>query len=77
MSRSPHSPRYVKLRSLLADARAAAQLTQAQVAKRLGRPQSFVSKYESGERQLDVVEFIDVCAALGVSPDLLVGLLTA
>lgn len=32
------------------------------------RPQSFVSKYENGERQLDVVEFVEVCKAIGVSP---------
>ncbi|WP_390349356.1 helix-turn-helix domain-containing protein [Variovorax boronicumulans] len=31
------------------------------------RPQSFVSKYENGERQLDVIEFLAVCKALGVS----------
>jgi transcriptional regulator with XRE-family HTH domain len=62
----------VKLRSLLSEARATAQLTQVQVAERLGRPQSFVSKYESGERQLDVIEFVEVCAALGVAPDRLV-----
>jgi transcriptional regulator with XRE-family HTH domain len=45
-----------------------AQLTQVQVAERLGRPQSFVSKYESGERQLDVVEFVEVCEALDAAP---------
>ena len=43
-------------------------LTQVQVATALKRPQSFVSKYESGERNLDVVEFVAVCKALGVSP---------
>lgn len=62
----------MKLRSLLSEARAAAQLTQVQVAARLGRPQSFVLKYESGERQLDVVEFVEVCAALDVAPDRLI-----
>jgi transcriptional regulator with XRE-family HTH domain len=40
-------------------------LTQAEVAKRLGKPQSYVSKYETGERRLDVVEFLDVAAAVG------------
>ncbi len=75
MSRSPHASRYVKLRSLLSEARASAQLTQVQVAERLGRPQSFVSKYESGERQLDVVEFVEVCEALAVAPTLLLGAL--
>jgi transcriptional regulator with XRE-family HTH domain len=43
-----------------------ANLTQLDVANRLGRPQSFVSKYESGERRLDVVEFLEVCAAVRV-----------
>lgn len=62
----------MKLRSLLSEARASAQLTQVQVAERLGRPQSFVSKYESGERQLDVVEFVEVCEALGLAPARLV-----
>lgn len=34
----------------------------------MNRPQSFVAKYEGGERRLDVVEFIEVCEALGVDP---------
>lgn len=68
VSRLLHSPRYKKLRTLLAKARREATLTQADVSERLQRPQSFVSKYESGERHLDVLEFIDVCKALGISP---------
>jgi hypothetical protein len=35
---------------------------------RLGRPQSFVSKYENGERQIDVAEFIEILSALGADP---------
>lgn len=71
MSRGLH-PTYKKLSSLLAEARIAAGLTQAQVAERMKRPQSFVSKYENGERQLDVVEFIAVCKAIGISaPELI------
>lgn len=35
---------------------------------RLGRPQSFVAKYEGGERRLDVPEFIEVSEALGTDP---------
>ena len=73
VSRGLHAPSYAKLRSLLAEARVNAGLTQAQVAQRLKRPQSFVSKYENGERQLDVVEFIAVCKALGVPPTELIG----
>jgi DNA-binding XRE family transcriptional regulator len=42
-------------------------LTQAELAARLGRPQSFVSKYESGERRLDLIELSEVCLALGIS----------
>ena len=61
-----YSPASARLRELLTDARLKAGLTQEQVANRLSRPQSFVSKYESGERQLDVVEFLDVCAAVGM-----------
>lgn len=44
------------------------RLTQAEVAARLGRPQSFVAKYEGGERRLDVVEFIEVIEALEGKP---------
>jgi transcriptional regulator with XRE-family HTH domain len=68
MSRSVHSPDKEQLRSLLLLARESAGLTQAAVAAKLERPQSFVSKYESGERQLDVLEFVEVCRALGVDP---------
>ena len=48
--------------------RLTAGLTQQQVADRLGRPQSFVAKVEGCERRLDVVEFVNLCRALGVDP---------
>ena len=51
---------------LLRDARQQKSLTQVEVASRLGRPQSFVSKYETGERRLDVIELGEVCGALGL-----------
>ena len=73
MSRGLQSPPYKKLRRLLVQARADAGLTQLQVAERMKRPQSFVSKYENGERQLDVIEFVSVCKAIGVPPSDLVG----
>ena len=38
-----------------------------QLADRLGYPQSYVSKYETGERRLDFVETANVCEALGVT----------
>ena len=51
----------------LEQARTAAGLTQIEVAKQLQRPQSFVSKYESGERRLDLVELLEVADAIGLS----------
>jgi transcriptional regulator with XRE-family HTH domain len=53
---------------LLIEARERAGLTQTEVAKALGKPQSFVSKYESGERKLELIEFVLVCQALGLNP---------
>jgi transcriptional regulator with XRE-family HTH domain len=51
----------------LREARSEVGLTQAELAARLGRPQSFVNKYESGERRLDLIELSEVCKALGIS----------
>ena len=51
-----HGPEYVELGNRLRRAREEAQLTQAEVAGLLGRPQSFVAKIESAERRLDVLE---------------------
>ena len=68
MGKSIHSPQHQKLRELLIAARKKAGLTQAEVAERLGRPQSFVAKYEGGERRLDVIEFILVARVLGADP---------
>ena len=55
------------LRILIAE-RKAAGVTQQALADRLGKPQSFVSKYERGERRLDVIEFILIVRALGADP---------
>lgn len=53
--------------TLLKECREKAGLRQADVAERLKKLQSFVSKYESGERRLDVLELLDVCEAIGLS----------
>jgi transcriptional regulator with XRE-family HTH domain len=55
-----------RLQSLLRKIRAGAGLTQIAMAKRLGRPQSYVSKYESGERALELCEIDEICTAAGV-----------
>jgi transcriptional regulator with XRE-family HTH domain len=52
----------------LVDERKAANLTQKDLAIRLNRPQSFVSKYERGERRLDVIEFVEVARSLRIDP---------
>lgn len=71
MAKSIYSAEQEKLQELLRQARVDARLTQVGLAKRLRRPQSFVSKYESGERRLDLVELRQVCHGLGFSlPDL-------
>jgi transcriptional regulator with XRE-family HTH domain len=56
----------LKLQELLRQHRAAVGLNQTALAKKLGRPQSFVSKYESGERRLDLIELHQICQALNV-----------
>ncbi len=43
-----------------------AKITQQELASQLNKPQSFVAKYESGERRLDVVELLQITEALGV-----------
>jgi transcriptional regulator with XRE-family HTH domain len=68
MSRSLRSPEHLALCELCISARKSAGLTQAEVAARLKRPQSFVAKYEGGERRLDVIEFIEVVRVMGGEP---------
>ena len=49
-------------------ARKKAGLTQHEVANRLKKPQSFVAKYEGGERRIDVVEFLAIARTIGADP---------
>jgi transcriptional regulator with XRE-family HTH domain len=67
MSRFTGSPEQRRLRALLRQIRAEAGLKQADLAKKLKQSQSFVSKYESGERRLDLLELKDICDAVGLS----------
>lgn len=55
------------LRGLLVSLRSEARLRQIDLAHRLGKPQSFVSKYENGERRLDLTDVYSVCKALNIS----------
>jgi ribosome-binding protein aMBF1 (putative translation factor) len=68
LPKSLYSGTYSRFLTLLREARISSGMTQEQVARRLGRPQSFVSKCESGERRVDVAELIAFCRAIRVDP---------
>lgn len=70
-----YSERYGHLLKLLVAARKASGLSQQAVADKLDRPQSFVSKYESGERRLDVVELLKLADVIGFDANQIVRLL--
>jgi transcriptional regulator with XRE-family HTH domain len=59
---------YEIFRQCMIAARKEAQLTQDSLAKSLNKPQSFVAKYENGERRLDVIEFLLVSRVIGIDP---------
>lgn len=58
---------YGRFLSRLVEARKQNGLTQQDLANKLGQPQSFISKYEHGERRLDVIEFMEIARAIGFS----------
>ena len=64
--RAPDNQREL-LQDLLRQARLDAGLTQVELATLIGQPQSFISKYESGERRLDLIELRAICQAVGLS----------
>lgn len=66
MGKSIHDNRYRWMIEQLVEARKGLGLTQAALAERIGKPQQFVSRYEVGERRLDMIEFLDVSAVLKV-----------
>ncbi len=68
MQKTLKSTDYARLIDLLVAVRKSADIRQQALAKKLGRPQSFVAKYENGERRLDVVEFVTIARALGADP---------
>ena len=68
IGKSVHSSNQAAFCEHMIGARKAAGLTQHALARRLKKPQSFVAKYEGGERRVDVVEFIAIARALGADP---------
>ena len=65
MSKLLQSDRRKHLANLVADQRKAKGMTQAELARALGRHQPFIANIESGERRLDIVELIEICDVLG------------
>jgi transcriptional regulator with XRE-family HTH domain len=59
---------YPVVGAALTAARRRANLTQVELAARLGKPQSFVSAYEVGKRRVDVIEFLLIARTLGANP---------
>jgi transcriptional regulator with XRE-family HTH domain len=68
MSRTIGSPGHRALVAFIKKKRLEADLTQAQVAKRIGRYQSFVATLETGEKRIDAVELVDIAEAIGFDP---------
>jgi len=67
MEKSLFSPEQNELCRLLKQVRHGAGFSQTDLAERLGKPQSFVSRYETGQQRLDILQLRQVCLAVGIS----------
>lgn len=65
---SVYSTEYQMVIKVLREARVAGHITQEELGKALGRPQSFIAKVENGERRLDIVEFVHLCRLVNIDP---------
>jgi transcriptional regulator with XRE-family HTH domain len=77
LGKTLQTPRHKALIDLLIAKREAAGLTQTELANRLGEYQSFVARLESGQRRVDVVEFLELSSVLGFDAKKEVGHLLA
>jgi transcriptional regulator with XRE-family HTH domain len=77
MPKSLFTPAYASLIGVLARARRRAGIGQVELAERLKKSQSFVSRVETGERRVDVIEFCAIAHALGADPRVLFAELVA
>lgn len=75
MVKTIYQERYLRLINALIQARKNAGLTQAQVAEKLSKPQSYIAKIEGADRKLDVVEFVELCETIHQDPSELIKVL--
>jgi transcriptional regulator with XRE-family HTH domain len=68
MQKSLKSAEYARLIAMLVAVREKAGIRQQPLADKLGKPQSFIAKYEGGERRIDLIEFIAIARALDADP---------
>jgi transcriptional regulator with XRE-family HTH domain len=68
MKKSVWQEKYKTLFAELREMRNLAGLTQLQLAQKLDKPQSYVSKYENGDRYLDFIEVLAVCDVCNANP---------
>ena len=66
--KSLDNPNQLIFQSMIREARLKAGLTQSKLADKLGKPQSYIAKYETGERRLDVIELLSILAVIGQNP---------
>ncbi|MFB6349548.1 helix-turn-helix domain-containing protein [Moraxella sp. ZJ142] len=77
LRKSIHAPEHEKLRQILIKRRQELGLTQRTLAERLGVIYSLIGKIETGDRRLDVIEFIEYCHALELSPTQVIDLISS
>ena len=70
--KSIHDPRYLEIIARLRSARKSLKVSQVELSLRLGKPQSYISKVERGERRIDLVEALSLCSALGITLDTII-----
>lgn len=66
--KSVNNPNQLIFQNMIREARLNAGLTQAKLSDKLGKPQSYIAKYETGERRLDVIELLNILAVIGQNP---------
>ncbi len=72
MAKTIHDPRYIELIARLRAARKQRELSQTELAARVGKPQSYIAKVETCERRIDLIEALAICRALEIKLDAIV-----